>query len=59
MSRDFGTLTKAKVSLSKCADSPEHSLLAQNSIKSPFEPARDFLTVTKARIRPSKCIDSP
>ena len=41
--RDFGTVTNVKVSLCKCVDSKEPSLLAQNSIKSPFEPARDFL----------------
>ena len=42
MSLDFGTVTKARVSLCKFADSPEPSLLAQNSIKSLFELARDF-----------------
>ena len=34
----FCTVTKAKVSLCKCADSPEPSLLALNGIQSPFEP---------------------
>ena len=34
---DFGTVTKAQVSLCKCVDSPEPSPLAQNSIKSPLE----------------------
>ena len=33
----FCTVTKAKVSLCKCADSPDPSLLAQNGIQSPFE----------------------
>ena len=33
----FCTVTKAKVSLCKCADSPDSSLLAQNGIQSPFE----------------------
>ena len=51
----FGTVTKAKVRLCKCADSPEPSLLSQTSIKSPFEPARDFRTATKAQTRSSKC----
>ena len=39
---DAAHVTKAKVSLCKCADSQEPSLIAQNSIKSPFESARDF-----------------
>ena len=42
----FCTVAKAKVSLCKCADSPEPSLLAQNGIQSPF--------VTKAQTRQSK-----
>ena len=50
----FGTVTKAKVSLCKCADSSEPSLLAKNSIKSPLEPVRDFLTVPKAQTRSSQ-----
>ena len=40
--RDFGTVTKAKVSLCKCVDSPEPLLLAQNNNKSPYEPAHDI-----------------
>ena len=40
------------------AASPGPSLLAQKSIKSPFEPARDFSTVTKGQTRPSKYVDS-
>ena len=47
----FFTVVKANVSLSKCADSPEPSLLAQNGIQLPF--------VTKAQTRQSKCVDSP
>ena len=31
------TVTNAKVSLCKCADSPEPSVLAQNGIQSPLE----------------------
>ena len=46
----FCTVAKAKVSLCKCADSPEPSLLAQNGIQSPF--------VTKAQTRQSKSADS-
>ena len=55
----FGTVTKATVSLCKCVDSPEPSLLAQTSIKPPFEPAQDFWTVTKAQTRSSHCAVSP
>ena len=35
--KKFCTVTKAKVSLCKCADSPDPSLLAQKGIQSPFE----------------------
>ena len=35
------TAMKAKVSLCKCADSPEPSLLAKNGIQSPFEPPHE------------------
>ena len=37
----FCTVTKANISLCKCADSPEPSLLAQNGIQSPFEPPHE------------------
>ena len=37
----FCTVTKAKVSLCKCADSPDPSVLAQNGIQSPFESSHE------------------
>ena len=58
-------MTEAKVSLCKCADSPEPSLLAQNGIQSLFEPPRENFELwrrlegSKAQTRPSNCADSP
>ena len=37
----FCRVTEAKVSLCKCADSPDPSLLAQNGIQSQFESSHD------------------
>ena len=43
--KNFGTVTKAQLSLCECADSPEHSLKSYMTAKAHFGLAREFVLI--------------